>query len=244
MINKNTRVFFSVASNPGNKGANFYNLYFKKKKINAIYIPLKLSSDFKQTLQIFKKIGVAGCSVSMPFKKEAWDVVNKKPKYLNNVKSINTIVINNQITHGHSTDFYAVRKVLKSNDISRSKSIVIVGTGAMAKIFYENLNNKLKNIFFVSRKPKLKNHLTLNNIKKIQFDILINASPLGMLDFQSFPTKYFDFSNCKKILDVVAYPKKTDLSKFAKKKKINFIGGEIFSRLQAEKQLEIYKRTL
>ena len=243
MINKDTKVFFSVASNPGNKGAKFYNFYFKKKKINAIYIPLKLSSDFKQALHIFKKIGVAGCSVSMPFKKEAWDVVNKKPNYLSKVKSINTIVIKNQITHGYSTDFYAVRKVLKSNDINRFKSIVIVGTGAMAKIFYENLNNK-KNIFFVSRKPKLKSHLALNNIKKIKFEVLINASPLGMLDFQSFSTRYFNFSNCKKILDVVAYPKKTDLSKFAKKKKINFIGGEIFSKLQAEKQLEIYKKVL
>ena len=172
MINKNTKVFLSVASNPGNKGAKFYNLYFKKKKINAIYIPLKLSSDFKQALQIFKKIGVAGCSVSMPFKKEAWDVVNKKPKYLNKVKSINTIVIKSQSTYGYSTDFYAVREVLKSNDISRSKSIVIIGTGAMAKIFYENLNNKLRNIFFVSRKPKLKNHLTLLEIIKTRNIIL------------------------------------------------------------------------
>ena len=96
----------------------------------------------------------------------------------------------------------------------------------MAKIFYENINKKQK-IFFVSRKPRLKNHMILNGLKKKTFDVLINASPLGMQGFPKFP-KIFDFSNCKKILDVVAYPKKTELSKIAKEKKIKFIGGEVF----------------
>ena len=41
--NKNTKIFFSVASNPGNQGSKFYNSYFKKN-INAIYLPLKLKT--------------------------------------------------------------------------------------------------------------------------------------------------------------------------------------------------------
>ena len=44
----------------------------------------------------------------------------------------------------------------------------------MAKIFYENIN-KTKIFFFVSRKPRLKNHMILNGLKN--FDVLINASP-------------------------------------------------------------------
>ena len=231
-----------MASNPGNQGSKFYNSYFKKKNINAIYLPLKLKTDFKKAFEIFKKIGVKGCSISMPFKKQAWEIVNRKPTYLRNVKSVNTIVLKSNNLYGYSTDFYAVKRVIKLNNINNYKSIIIIGTGSMAKIFYENINKKNKNIFFVSRKPRLKNHMILNGLKKKTFDVLINASPRGMQGFPKFPKKYFDFSNCKKILDVVAYPKKTELSKIAKEKKIKFIGGEVFSRLQAEKQLEIYKR--
>ena len=244
MIDKKTKIFFSVASNPGNKGSKFYNNYFKRNKINAIYIPLKLSTNFVEALEIFKKIGVKGCSVSMPFKKQAWQLVKKKSFFLNKIKSINTILFKNKTTYGYSTDFYAVSKVIKLNNIQKFKSIVIVGTGSMGKIFYKIINNKNNKIFFVSRKPKDKNQLKLNKTHKIKFDVLINASPLGMLGFQRFPIKNFNFSNCKKIIDVVAYPESTNLFKFANKKKIEFTSGEILAKLQAEKQLEIYKKVL
>tara|TARA_B100001250_G_C19740970_1_gene763059 strand:+ start:299 stop:1033 length:735 start_codon:yes stop_codon:yes gene_type:complete len=244
VIDKDTKVFFSVASNPGNKGSKFYNSYFKKKKINAIYIPLKLRSDFTKTFEVFKKIGIVGCSVSMPFKKQAWKLVDKKPNYLKKIKSINTILFNNNLSEGFSTDFYSVSNVLKKNNINKYKTIVIVGTGSMGKIFYKILNNKNNKIFFVSRKPKYKNQLKLSKTHKIKFDVLINASPLGMLGFQRFPIKNFNFSNCKKIIDVVAYPESTNLFKFANKKKIEFTSGEILAKLQAEKQLEIYKKVL
>ncbi len=244
MIDKNTKIFFSVASNPGNKGSKFYNNYFKRNKINAIYIPLKLSNNFIETLEFFKKIGVKGCSVSMPFKKQAWKLVKKKSFFLNKIKSINTILFNNKTTYGYSTDFYAVRKVIQLNNIRKFKSIIIVGTGSMGKIFYKILNNKNNKIFFVSRKPKYKNQLKLSKTHKIKFDVLINASPLGMIGFQRFPIKNFNFSNCKKIIDVVAYPEITNLFKFANKKKIEFTSGEILAKLQAEKQLEIYKKVL
>ena len=244
MINKNTKIFFSVASNPGNKGSKFYNSYFKKKNINAVYLPLKLTSDFKNTLNIFKELGIAGCSISMPFKKQAWEIVKKKPNYLKNVKSINTIVFNKRKLEGYSTDYYAVKKIIQSNNIQKNKTIIIVGTGSMAQIFYDNLKNIKNKIFFVSRKPKLKNHLKFNNLKRKKFDVLINASPLGMQGFPSFPKKYLDFSICKKIIDVVAYPEQTDLFKIAKKNKINFIGGNILAKYQAKKQLQIYKKVL
>ena len=54
MINKNTKIFFSVASNPGNQDQNFIILILKKN-INAIYLPLKLKTDFKKAFEIFKK---------------------------------------------------------------------------------------------------------------------------------------------------------------------------------------------
>ena len=55
-------------------------------------VAFKIKSDFKKAFEIFKKIGVKGCNISMPFKKQAWEIV-RKPTYLRNVKSVNTIVL-------------------------------------------------------------------------------------------------------------------------------------------------------
>ena len=48
----------------------------------------------------------------MPFKKQAWEIVNRKPTYLRNVKSVNTIVLKSNNLYGYSTDFYAVKGLL------------------------------------------------------------------------------------------------------------------------------------
>lgn len=244
MINKNTKKFCSLAINPGNTGSKFYNKYFKKKKIDAIYLPLKLKSNFKETVRILRQIGFLGCSISMPFKNQAWQFVSKKPSYLRRVKSVNTIIFAKNKSEGFSTDFYSAKKIIENNKINKYKSVIIVGTGSMAKIFNEILEASNKKISFISRKPIKKNQLNINRVKNKKFEILINASPLGMNNFPKFPIKNFNFINCKFILDLVSDPSKTDLCNFAQKNKINFIGGITFAKIQAEKQLKIYKKFL
>ena len=55
MIDKDTKVFFSVASNPGNKGSKFYNSYFKKKiEFTSGEILAKLQAE--KQLEIYKKV--------------------------------------------------------------------------------------------------------------------------------------------------------------------------------------------
>ena len=65
MINKDTKMFYSVSSNPGNFGATLYNAAFKFCEIDAFYRPLKLlpDCDFGKFIETMEEIGASGVSV-------------------------------------------------------------------------------------------------------------------------------------------------------------------------------------
>ena len=116
----------------------------------------------------------------------------------------------------------------------------------MAKTFYNQINTKFKKTYVTNRKNKKilnmnkSKIINWNKLKECEFDIIINTTPLGMVKHENFPFKLFNFKNCKTIIDVVAIPRITKLNIFAKKNNINFIGGHILSKYQAEKQFELY----
>jgi len=53
LINKNTQLFVSVSSHPGNFGASLYNVAFEECNYNAIYKPLKCEYGYKVFLASF-----------------------------------------------------------------------------------------------------------------------------------------------------------------------------------------------
>ena len=54
MINKETEIYCSFSSNPGNNGCIFFNSEFKELNMNAIYKSF-YSDDIKKSIKILKK---------------------------------------------------------------------------------------------------------------------------------------------------------------------------------------------
>ena len=246
-VNKDTKIFISIASTPGNIGAKFYNKYFKKKKINGIYIPIKITDNCKDVITSIKKLGISGCSVSMPHKSKIIKFLKYVEKDAKKINSVNTIVNKNGNLFGYNSDIYSVNKIISDLKIEKKSKILIIGSGSMSKTFYNVLNKTKKyNIFLTNRKNKKilniksKNMIKWNKKKDFEFDILVNSTPLGMVKHKSFPVRSFNFNSCKTIIDVVAIPKKTNLSIYSRKNKINYISGVKISELQAKKQFEYY----
>ena len=92
MINKDTNLFISIASNPGNIGANYYNKKFKRKSLNSIYLPIKANSNIKNLKSTLRFMNIKGCSVSMPFKKQVISMLDIVEKVAKKLQSVNTIV--------------------------------------------------------------------------------------------------------------------------------------------------------
>lgn len=114
-------------------------------------------------------------------------------------------------------------------------------------VFYLILKNK-KNLFYLSsrnlnkyKKWKVKKKLLINwrNRSDKQFDVLINATSIGLGNSNQTPIPINKITQYKNIFDVVINDK-SKLNIEAKKNNIKFIGGKEMSFYQACKQFKIY----
>jgi shikimate 5-dehydrogenase len=129
LINKDTLIFASFSSTPGNNGCIFFNNKFEKHNLNAIYKSF-YSEDIKQSLDAAKILKFSGFAVSMPFKFEITNFVDHLDDSVVKIGAANTVIIINEKTYAYNTDWLAVQKYLHTNNV---KKITILGDGGFSK---------------------------------------------------------------------------------------------------------------
>lgn len=233
-IDKDTKIFFSLASNPGKLGAIFYNNAFKYLQINAIYKPLGIGNyfeDYSRFVESMIYVGASGFSVSMPFKKVAASYCVGRDRYVEEIGNANTIVKNGDNFFAYNTDWIGFERSC-FNILQKSKFALIYGNGAVSDSIKYVLNKN--NIFFdvVDRK----NFFTFKVCK--DYDFLINATPIGMSHvvdniFEENLVKKFEF-----VFDVVVGG--TNLKNIAKKMNKICIDSILMYIEQLYEQFKIY----
>jgi len=237
MIDKNTELYFSVSSNPSNFGATVYNEIFKELEINAIYKPLKCNSkeEFPGLLRSLQTIGASGISVSMPFKRQASQLVEAGDFITSKIGNANTIDLKNNKCY--NTDFHGFECASGLGEHSHTPSVVIVGGGAIAETIKASFNYKFIRTLKREHLYVLNEPLLFDGLQEKKY--LINASPIGMDGvedniFTKNNTKGYDL-----IIDVVA-KKDTNLKRCAEANNIKFVSGLEIAKFQLCKQFEIY----
>ena len=152
---------------------------------------------------------------------------------------MNTVVNKNGELIGHNTDGLGAVNALKKKTGLKGKRILLLGAGGAAKAIAFALKNEGARITIAGRKKSKSKkaqklaksingkNICIEEIVSLEgFDILINATPVGMKPNQKkspVPAKLLH----KKLVvfDIVYSPLKTELLKEAKKKKCKTIGG-------------------
>ncbi len=143
MINKDTLIFGSFSSNPGNNGCVYFNNKFKDNSINAIYKSF-YSEDIETSLISAISLGFSGFAVSMPFKFEIIKYVDHVDKAVKEIGAANTILIKSNKTYAYNTDWIAAKQYIEKLGISE---IMILGNGGFSKAIQyacKQLNIKYK----------------------------------------------------------------------------------------------------
>jgi len=249
--NKNTKLFISMAINPGNTGAILHNSLFKIYKLNNIYLPLKVK-NFYQAKKLLTNLDFNGCSLSMPYKEKLIKFIDKLDTNAKKIGSINTVLRKKKKLLGFNTDYYASKEILKKEKLSKNFTVLILGCGGVAKAVLQSvIDLNFKNIVLSSRnknkfnKLKIKKKITFLQWKKrntINAEIIINTTPLGMFgkNSKSIPINISKDKLPKLIYDLPVNPNGNLLSQYAKKNNIKYISGLNSSFLQGIKQFEIY----
>ena len=220
-------------------GLKFYYDYFRKNNLDAFYFPFVVNElpDFRQWLDSCRfKDKFYGFSITMPYKKS----------FIR--KTINLYIPNRDFYL--NTDQEAFYKALDANFITLKDTILVVGSGAMAKtalsVFkgFQNLTLTCRNISSGQILTEKFNcdFLKISQAKNQSFDLLINCTALGM-NGEDF-IQETGICNFKKVIDLPYHEGDTKLIEFCKNHEIPFIDGKQFWQWQAKRQLEEFMKEI
>ena len=169
MINRDTKIYGSFSSSPGNNGCEFFNKEFEDRNINAIYKSF-YSDDIKKSIEAVKTLSISGFAVSMPFKIEVLDLVDELTEEVESIGSANTIVNNNGYLTAHNTDYYGVKSYFETLNFSH---IYIIGNGGFSKAVQYTCKLMDKQFKIIDRD-------SWNLIDELRGTVLFNATPVDV----------------------------------------------------------------
>ena len=167
-INKDTKIYGSFSSNPGNNGCVFFNNKFKENNINAIYKSF-YSENIEETIQATKHLGFSGFALSMPLKTKILEFLDEYDQPVLEIGACNTILIKNNKLHGYNTDWIGVKNYIPDT----INKLTILGNGGFSKAVQYVC--KIKNISF-----KVITRENWNDIHNLE-GYVFNATPIDII---------------------------------------------------------------
>ena len=232
-----------------------HNFWIKKNNINAIYEKKELNENELENLILqVKQKKINGLNVTVPFKKKIipfLDLINYEAR---NSQSVNTIYKDKNKIIGDNTDIDGFKNGLeKTNQIFENKKALILGAGGVVPSIIIALKKMQISKIYISNRTVLK----AMNLKKLfpeieiiewgkstYFDIIINATSIGLNKKDEINLDYKNISQNKFFYDVIYNPKETNFLRRAKEFGARTENGKMMFIYQAQKAFYIWHNIL
>jgi len=202
------------------------NWWIKEYKINATYDKIQLEDhEIKNFIQDIKRQKIAGCNVTVPFKKTVIPFLDKLSSEAQQTQSVNTITFDNGDLIGHNTDIAGFDTAIRKLNFSvKGKKVLILGAGGVVpSIIFALKNMHVQEIIISNRtREKAENLRVLFNDLKIldwgsltDFNMVINATSLG-LNNEKINLNFSSLGHDKLFYDVIYNPHETHFLKMGK----------------------------
>jgi len=249
MVDQATQVY-GVAGDPIAHSLSpvMMNAAFRRETVNAVYLALHAKS-LKDLLACVQEIPIRGLSVTMPYKQEILAALENSDALTKQIGACNTVVrgAGGQL-YGFNTDVAGITVPLEQRLTLGGARILVVGAGGAARAAAFGLKAKGAEVLITNRTPEKGQSLARQSktkylkraeVAKQQFDVIINATPVGMNGSKQSPLDEKEL-NTKYLFDLVYTPAETPLVKMARAKNIQVIPGlEMFVQ-QGARQFEIW----
>ncbi|MBM7051780.1 MULTISPECIES: shikimate 5-dehydrogenase [unclassified Rothia (in: high G+C Gram-positive bacteria)] len=249
-LNRDTTVCISLSGRPSNHGIKFHNYLYEKFGLDFLYKAMT-TTDIKAAIGGVRALGIRGCSVSMPFKKDVIPLMDEIDHSAEVIGAVNTIVNTDGYLHAYNTDLIAVASLLKSHTVDPSLPFALRGSGGMAAaVAGAFFDAGFTQGTIIARNEEAGRALAtkygyewVSSPEGVQTPVIVNVTPIGMAGGAkehelSFPQVAIDAASI--VFDVVAMPVETPLiqaGRAAGKEVIT--GGEVIA-LQAAEQFRLY----
>jgi 3-dehydroquinate dehydratase/shikimate dehydrogenase len=224
------------------------NAAFRRETVNAVYLGLH-AKNLKDLLACVNDIPIRGISVTMPFKEEIVTYLSNSDPLTRQIGACNTVVRSQDgKLYGFNTDVAGIVGPLEERMNLNGKRVLVIGAGGAARAAVFGLRGRDAEVFLVNRTPERAQALARQakakyvkraDLAKQNFDVIINATPLGMGGSRQLPLEEKEL-NAQYVFDLVYTPAETKFLKLAKSKGLQVIPGlEMFVQ-QGARQFEIW----
>ena len=204
-----------------------HNHWLKKNNIDGTYDKEKLNSDDLESLILkMKNFQINGANVTVPFKNEIIPFLDKLTFEANATQSVNTIYLREKKIVGHNTDIEGFEFALRDTKFDlNGKTIFIIGAGGVVPSIIFTLNKMKASKILITNRTKNKADILKDLFKNLsivewgevpKFDMVINATSLGLNEKDEITLDFSKVGNEKFFYDVIYNPKETNFLKKAK----------------------------
>ncbi len=239
-LNPQTEIF-ALIGDPVHKsmGHQVHNRAFLAEKRNAVYVKIPIK---KEELADFFKLARAlpfrGLSITMPHKQEVLACLDAISEEAQAIGAVNTVLVKEGKFWGYNTDGEGALVALEKMTPIPGKHLVLLGAGGTARAiaYAAQKLGALVTVLNRTEKPGF-THGPLEKLEHLDYDILIHATSIGMLD-ENIPIDPRWIRPQKAVMDVVLG--ETPLLVEAKKKGCLVVTGESLFLEQAKLQRKIW----
>ena len=232
-----------------------HNYWLKENNIDAIYDKKRLDeNELKSIISEIKEEKIVGINVTVPYKNAIIPFLDELSPEAKDTQSVNTIYLQNGITIGHNTDIAGFELAIKyaKYDIS-NKKVFILGAGGVAPSIIYSLKKMKASKITLSNRTKEKAESLKNLFKDIEtvdwgetidFDMIINATSIGLKNEDGLNFDYSANGPDKYFYDVIYNPKETLFLKRAKLFGNKTENGKMMFIYQAHQSFTIWNKVM
>ncbi|GAB3868409.1 shikimate 5-dehydrogenase [Nocardioides maradonensis] len=249
ILHKDQQLCVSLAARPSNIGTRFHNFLYDELDLPFVYKAFA-PTDIEQAVAGVRGLPIRGASVSMPYKEAVIPLLDGLDASARAIDSVNTIVNDDGVLTGYNTDYLAVETLLRGWSVDPSSSVLLRGSGGMAKAVLAALAGVgFTDLTVVARNEEAGRVLAeaydarwVPEVGDRTAQVLVNVTPLGMQGPEAHVQSFDDaaVAAAEVVFDVVALPADTLLVRAAQARGKRVISGAEVIALQAAEQFRLY----
>ena len=244
---------FLVIGNPidHSLSPDLHNYWIKKSSIDAIYEKKKINENqLEQIISQVRDNKIKGINVTVPFKKTVIPYLDELSSEAQSTQSVNTIYKKDNKIIGHNTDIFGFETSIKKVEYYlENKEVLILGAGGVVPSIIFSLIKMKASKIKISNRTKEK----AENLKKIfkdievlkwgeisNFDMIINATSLGLKKEDSLNLDFSSITRNKFFYDVIYNPSETNFLKMGRELGNKTLNGKLMFIFQALSAFNIW----
>ncbi|HLH06877.1 MAG TPA: shikimate dehydrogenase [Terriglobales bacterium] len=223
------------------------NAAFRRENLDSVYLALH-AKKIDDLVNVIRGIPLHGVSITMPYKEAILEHLDNCEPLCQKIGACNTVIRGQDgKLYGFNTDVAGVVRPIEQRIHPKGAKILVLGAGGAARAAVFGLKERGAEVSILNRTPATAQKLARqaqaktirrDDLKKLSFDVIINATPVGMGGNGSLLND--KELNTRLVMDMVYNPVETRLLRMAREKGIAVISGVEMFVQQGARQFEIW----